>query len=134
MLKRKNYYRILQLDYTADSDVIKSAYRTLMLKKHPDHGGSPADAQRINEAYYVLKNPVKRKQYDRENFFSLKQSNKHNTRRYFYLRCYICDKLNGVAFNTTYDEIKYIRCVNCNTPLFSDKNEQRKSHRYQCDL
>ena len=131
MVKRKNYYRILQLDYTADSAVIKSVYRTLMLKNHPDHGGSPAEAQKINEAYEILKDPIKRKQYDRENFFSLKQKNRD---RYFYIRCHICSKLNAVNFNTTYDEIKYIRCVKCSTPLFSDQNEQRKSHRYQCDL
>jgi hypothetical protein len=65
----KDYYQILQVDPEADPEVIAAAYRRLSLKYHPDTSRA-ADAtlrmQQINEAYDVLRNPVKRARYDRE--------------------------------------------------------------------
>jgi serine/threonine-protein kinase len=64
----KDYYRILQVDPVADPEVIEAAYRRLARKHHPDSNRS-ADAtrrmQEINEAYDVLRDPIKRTQYDR---------------------------------------------------------------------
>ncbi len=69
MVNRKiNYYRILQVDSSAEPEVIEGAYRRLAKKYHPDANISAVDAQRrmqlINEAYQVLSNPQKRAQYD----------------------------------------------------------------------
>jgi hypothetical protein len=65
----KNYYKILQVDPDADPEVISAAYKRLSIKYHPDTNPS-RDANRrmleINEAYQVLKDPVKRAHYDRE--------------------------------------------------------------------
>ncbi|MBI3637582.1 MAG: DnaJ domain-containing protein [Candidatus Rokubacteria bacterium] len=62
----KDYYRILGVDRKADEKTIKSAYRKLARKHHPDVAkGKDADRFReINEAYEVLSDPVKRQRYD----------------------------------------------------------------------
>lgn len=46
--------------------MIKAAYRTLMFKcrYHPDLGGDEERARKINEAYRVLRDPEKRREYD----------------------------------------------------------------------
>ncbi len=64
----KNYYKILGVSKSASSEEIKKAYRKLALKYHPDHnnGNNSAEAmfKDINEAYAVLRDPEKKKQYD----------------------------------------------------------------------
>jgi curved DNA-binding protein CbpA len=69
MTSQKDYYQILQVSYTASPAEIKKAYRKLALLYHPDKnvGNALMDAvfQEINEAYEVLSNPIKRKEYHR---------------------------------------------------------------------
>jgi len=64
----KDYYKILGVSKSASPEEIKKAYRKLALKYHPDHnkGNSSAEAmfKDINEAYAVLRDPEKKKQYD----------------------------------------------------------------------
>jgi curved DNA-binding protein CbpA len=61
-------YRVLQVDPSADPDVIEAAYKRLARRYHPDHnrGDSSAEEQmkRINEAYRVLGKPALRADYD----------------------------------------------------------------------
>lgn len=63
-----DYYKILGIDKTATPQDIKSAYRKLARKYHPDLNPNDKDAKRkfqeINEANEVLSDPVKRKKYD----------------------------------------------------------------------
>jgi len=63
-----DYYKILGIDKTATSKDIKSAYRKLARKHHPDLNPNDKDAnknfQQINEANEVLSDPEKRKKYD----------------------------------------------------------------------
>ncbi len=71
-LETKDYYRILQVDPSADPEVIEAAYKRLARKYHPDTNKSPVATlrmQEMNAAYGVLRNPVKRVQYDRERSF-----------------------------------------------------------------
>ncbi len=63
----RDYYEILGVKKTASHDEIKSAYRDLALKFHPDKNKSTEAEEKfkeINEAYAVLGEPDKRKQYD----------------------------------------------------------------------
>ncbi len=63
----RDYYKILQVDPSAESEVITGAYRRLAAKYHPDVYKGPDANQRmqiINEAYSVLNDPEKRKKYD----------------------------------------------------------------------
>lgn len=60
------YYDILGLKKNASQEEIKRAYRKLVRQYHPDHhpGTPPERMQAINEAYGVLSDPQKRRQYD----------------------------------------------------------------------
>ena len=60
----KDYYEILGVPRGASEDDIKKAFRKLARKHHPDAGGSEERFKEINEAYEVLSDPEKRKQYD----------------------------------------------------------------------
>jgi curved DNA-binding protein len=64
----KDYYKILEVPRTASQEEIKKAYRKLAMKYHPDRNkGDKSSENRfkdINEAYAVLSNSEKRKQYD----------------------------------------------------------------------
>jgi len=63
-----DYYKILGIDKSASDKDVKSAYRKLARKYHPDLNPNDKDAnknfQQINEANEVLSDPVKRKKYD----------------------------------------------------------------------
>ncbi len=67
MSTKRDYYEILGINKSADSSEIKRAFRKLAMKYHPDRN-KEADAEdkfkEINEAYEVLSDETKRKQYD----------------------------------------------------------------------
>lgn len=50
----KDYYKVLGVNPGAPVEVIKAAYRALMKKHHPDVGGDPQQAKKIEEAYRNL--------------------------------------------------------------------------------
>src|SRR3989338_3997766 len=61
----EDYYKLLGLSKTANPDEIKKAFRKLAHQHHPDKaGGNEQKFKEINEAYQVLSNPEKRRQYD----------------------------------------------------------------------
>lgn len=74
-----DYYSILQLQPTATSAEIKTAYRRLAKIFHPDkNSGSPAAEEKfkqIKEAYENLINPLRRKKYDDRRNHSIKPKN-----------------------------------------------------------
>jgi len=63
-----DYYAVLGVSKTASAEEIKSAYRKLAMKYHPDRNQGDKTAEekfkRINEAYEVLSDPKKRSTYD----------------------------------------------------------------------
>ena len=67
-----DYYAALQVHPDADAEVIEAAYRQLMKKHHPDVAGDDparvaahhARSKTINEAFAVLRDPRKRREYD----------------------------------------------------------------------
>ena len=62
-----NYYVLLGIDEDADPDTIRSAFRGLVRRYHPDAGeGSSSEAfRRVVEAYETLNDPARRSMYDR---------------------------------------------------------------------
>ncbi len=59
-----NYYQILEIDIDANDDLIKKNFRQLSKKHHPDKGGDELIYKKITEAYNVLGNLEKKKEYD----------------------------------------------------------------------
>lgn len=68
MAEKRDYYEVLGVDRGADEDTLKKAYRKLAKKYHPDMnpGDKEAEAKfkEATEAYSVLSDPDKRRQYD----------------------------------------------------------------------
>ena len=62
----KKYYEILELTNKCSEADIKKSYYTLSLKNHPDKGGDTEKFQEISEAYEILSDVDKRKEYDNE--------------------------------------------------------------------
>ncbi len=64
-----DYYELLECERTADAGTIKSSYRKLAMKYHPDKNAgckdSEAQFKAVSEAYDCLKDPQKRAAYDR---------------------------------------------------------------------
>ncbi|MCE2842732.1 MAG: molecular chaperone DnaJ [Novosphingobium sp.] len=64
-----DYYELLEVDRGADDAAIKSSYRKLAMRWHPDKNPGDAEAEArfkaISEAYDCLKDPQKRAAYDR---------------------------------------------------------------------
>lgn len=67
----KSLYSILQIDESATADDVKKSFKKLAMETHPDRGGNKEQFQEIQNAYEVLGDPEKRRQYDA-------QSNAHN--------------------------------------------------------
>ena len=64
----RDYYKTLEISKSASANEIKKAYRKLAMKFHPDQNKGDKEAEAkfkdISEAYAVLSDPKKRKQYD----------------------------------------------------------------------
>ncbi len=66
--QKRDYYEVLGVDKSADDATLKKAYRVLAKKYHPDMNPGDAEAEKkfkeASEAYAVLSDPEKRRQYD----------------------------------------------------------------------
>jgi molecular chaperone DnaJ len=70
---KRNHYEVLGVPKGATEKQIRDAYRKLAVKYHPDKNKDDKDAtekfREASEAYEVLKDPTKRKQYDQPSVF-----------------------------------------------------------------
>ena len=69
MSTQVDYYELLEVERGADAGTIKSAYRKMAMRYHPDRNPGCGESERkfkeVNEAYDCLKDPQKRAAYDR---------------------------------------------------------------------
>ena len=69
MAEKRDYYEVLGLTKGASEEEIKSAYRKLAMKYHPDKNPGDKEAEEkfkeINEAFSVLSDPDQKSKYDR---------------------------------------------------------------------
>lgn len=130
---RRNLYRVLHVQPDAPAAVIKASYRALMQKlgAHPDLGGDEWNAAVINQAYRVLGNPTRRREYDRQlrnrrrdidpaarrrTPFGGYRNMYHPTRRYRHTRrrCLFCDMKQPTGIPGYGDDAN---CSHCGSPL-----------------
>lgn len=83
----KDYYKILELEFGADILAVKKAYRRLALKYHPDKNSEPNASQKfieITEAYEVLRDPLKKSEYDNlyQSYFRTKSQEQYSEQKY----------------------------------------------------
>lgn len=65
----KDYYNILGVQPNASEDEIRTAYKRLAMKHHPDRGGDQAQFQEVQEAHSVLTDPNRRAQWEQQRQF-----------------------------------------------------------------
>ena len=106
-----DYYELLAVGRRATPEDIRTAYREWMQLIHPDRNMGNARteelAKRINEAYAVLSDPARRREYDRDRQRDTevgtrrRQQRKHdddNRRGQIVVPCYLGDVLTGFNF------------------------------------
>ena len=119
----KNYYEWLEIDKNASQEIIDKVYKLLVKKYHPDLQKENKKIEyeeklkHINEAYDILSNPEKRKQYDLElntNFISNEE----------YIKIYnenqiLKKQLNELKYYINNNQKKYYSSTN----NYYDKNQ-----------
>lgn len=111
----KSYYAILGISSSAKVDEIKAAYRRLTKEFHPDNYSGGSDIfQQIQEAYSVLSNNQKRRQYDQNLIYARTRvpfSHKFSTKQ----------ELHLPEKHLTYiDNISLVRSFQTFTPSFDE--------------
>ena len=64
-MTQQTYYQLLGVEQQASAEDIRTAFKKVVLTKHPDHGGREEDFIEVQTAYEVLIDPRKRRVYDR---------------------------------------------------------------------
>ena len=68
-MSKRDYYDVLGVDRSVDEKALKSAYRKLAMKYHPDQNPDDVEAEamfkEVGEAYAILSDPEKKAAYDR---------------------------------------------------------------------
>ena len=103
-MEKRDYYEVLGVSKTASQDEIKSAFRKLAKQYHPDVNKAPDAAEKFKEAqeaYAVLSDDSKRKQYDQ--FGHAAFSNESGTGGYDFSGFDFSDIFDGIFGNGGFD-------------------------------
>lgn len=120
----KNYYSILNISEIATSKEIKIAYRKLAMEWHPDRNKSVnahSKFIKINEAYEILIDPIKREEYDKilesdrseivsEQFSKWQNNAKNKAESYAEMNA---DKFNSIILEEIKLAAKYTPAFGC---------------------
>jgi len=116
LITMKNYYKILNIPYNAEPDEIKSSYRRLAKKYHPDTSGKmPDDFINITEAFDILYDAEKRRLYNKKLGLNMNSNTAYQTDRF---------KLHPVK-KDVYDDV---------IEVFSDRFKMGKKRKLIIDL
>lgn len=99
----KDYYKILEVNNSASQDVINKVYRTLAKKYHPDSNPdnikeAEAKFKEISEAYEILSNEQKRKDYDAELEAYYQSQNSSASQEYENLKSYVSELEDQISY------------------------------------
>lgn len=86
MASKRDYYSVLEVSRDASEEDIRKAYRKKALEYHPDRNKSedaPEKFKEVNEAYQVLTDPEKRRQYDRFGHAGVRNGSRQGTAQDF---------------------------------------------------
>ncbi len=119
MMQQKDYYKILVVEGNATEQQIKEAYHALAFQYHPDRNkDNPSTTEKmkeINEAYSVLSNSQKRRQYDelRHQYgsFGYERFRQHYTEE---------DIFKGSDINSIFDELAKVFGFRSADEIFHD--------------
>ena len=114
-----NYYEILKVPDFLFYEIIKQNYRNLMLEYHPDKGGDSEKFKFIREAYELMKDKIKKKEYDnklmyyQEMYDRAEEINLNKNENNFI--CIQCEKNNKIEDNLFKENTKQyiIKCDGC---------------------
>ena len=114
-----NYYEILKVPDFSNYEVIKQNYKNLILESHPDKGGDSDKFELIREAYELMKDSNKKKEYDnklmyyQEMFDRAEEINLKKNENIF--TCLQCEKNNEIEKELIKDGNKQyiIKCEGC---------------------
>ena len=114
-----NYYEILKVPDFSSFETIKKNYKNLILKSHPDKGGDSDKFKLILEAYELMKDEAKKKEYD-------------NKLMYFQE---MYDRAEEINLNKNVYKFKCIQCEKENEIKKESIKEQNQLYQYitKCD-
>ena len=114
-----NYYEILKVPDFSSYEIIKQNYKNLMLESHPDKGGDSDKFELIREAYELMKDDNKKKEYDnklmyyQEMYERAEEINLKKDEDNFI--CFQCEKNNKIEKKLIKDKnVQYLlKCEGC---------------------
>lgn len=124
-----DYYKILEVEQTATSDEIKKAYRHLAKKWHPDACNLPNSQEKfveITEAYEILIDSRKRKEYDELWHFYKHQHQENRQTNYTYNDSSTYNDSNTHSNSNTYNDSN----TYSNSSTYNDSSTYSNSSTY----
>lgn len=135
-----NLYDVLGVQKNATAEEIKKAYRTLAFKYHPDRNAGDEAAENkfkeINEAYSILGDETKRRQYDMLGAISSQQNGYHSAENFYtddpFAEFFKNAYRNGGTYNGSSDANNNYRYTYTWTSRNTEEPKGRKAFPFFC--